>query len=207
MLDRLMAVLVDPHCILCGSHSSGAVCANCVGAAGRYEKTSGALVVRSLGAYGGPVRDRIQRLKYQEETWLAQRLGAAMAQIYPTNWRDATLVPVPLHPERLAERGYNQSALLARKVASQRSLPVEFERLKRSKATQAQAQLSYRERVSNAADAFCCVGGPLPPAYVLVDDVVTTGQTVDACATALMRTGARVLGVLATATGGGLTHL
>lgn len=207
MFDRLVAALTDFHCLLCQVLSRKPVCGQCSTSAGRFERTPGGLLVCSLGSYGSPIGERIVRLKYQEETLLAHRLGTAMAQIFPSEWLAATLIPVPLHPERLAERGYNQSALLARKVGALKRLPIEFERLKRRRATQAQAQLSYRERVANAEDAFSCTSGRVPAAYVLVDDVVTTGKTAEACATSLKRTGARVLGVLTVATGGGLTHL
>jgi predicted amidophosphoribosyltransferase len=117
------------------------------------------------------------------------------------------LIPVPLHPERLAERGYNQSALLARRVGTLRGLPIQFEHLRRTRATKAQAQLGYRARRTNAESAFHFSGDAGQAAYVLVDDVVTTGHTVDACKAALERTGAIVVGVLAAATGGGLTQL
>lgn len=151
--------------------------------------------------------ERIQRLKYGDETYLACRLGAAMAQIVPPEWQDAALVPVPLHPERLAERGFNQSALLARRISAELRLPVAFEVLRRTKETVPQAQLSYRERITNAHDAFFATSLSPGQKYVLVDDVVTTGKTADACREALERTGSHLLGVVAAATGGGLTHL
>lgn len=207
MWDRWVAEWIDPHCVLCGNRTRLALCEVCRAAAGRTESTPSGLIVRSVGPYGRSLSERIQRLKYQEETLLAHRLGAAMAEVLPPEWLHATLVPVPLHPERLAERGFNQSALLARKIGDQRKLRTDFDRLKRTKATRAQAQLSYRERVENAESAFSCKGGLCKAAYILVDDVVTTGHTVDACRASLEHAGARVLGALAAATGGGLTHL
>lgn len=206
MLDRYLAALLDPTCSLCTRRSASPLCRECATTAGRLEKTSSGLLVSSLAAYDSAIGERIQKLKYREETYLATRLGGAMAMMVPAHWRGAALVPVPLHPERLAERGFNQSALLARKISATLRLPLEFDVLRRTKWTEAQAQLSYRDRVENARAAFGATKEARGKTYLLVDDVVTTGKTADACREALEQMGARVLGVVAAATGGGLTH-
>ena len=198
---------MDPCCVLCEIRTNLPICRACATCAGRTECTPSGLPVRSVGPYGSSLSTRIQRLKYHDETRFVHRLGAAMAEVLPPEWLGATLVPVPLHPERLAERGFNQAALLARTVGALRKIPTEFDRLRRTKATRAQAQLSYRERVDNVANASFLVEEPCKTAYILVDDVVTTGKTADACRASLERAGARVVGVLAAATGGGLTNL
>lgn len=207
MLDRYLAALLDPTCTLCKGFSVRSLCATCAPTAGSLAKTSAGLPVSCLATYDSAVGQRVQKLKYREETYLATRLGSAMAEIVPPAWREAILVPVPLHPERLAERGFNQSALLARKISAPLGLFVDFDVLRRTKRTQAQAQLSYRDRVENARNAFQALPNARGKIYVLVDDVVTTGETADACREALEHMGARVIGVLAAATGGGLTQV
>jgi ComF family protein len=109
------------------------------------------------------------------------------------------LVPVPLHPTRLRQRGYNQAALLAAELARTQGLPVVGDALVRTRSTRPQVELSAPQRRSNLRDAFECT---TPTAVrgarvLLVDDVTTTGATLRACADALAAAGAaRVMGVV-----------
>jgi ComF family protein len=137
----------------------------------------------------------ITRLKYGDETIFAGHLGRALAEIIPADWLDAQIVPVPLHPRRLAERGYNQAALLAVAMGRQACLKVSTGQLSRVRQTQAQARLDRRQRAQNLRDAFC-VSGLSRSRIILVDDVVTTGHTVDACARVLLAADNDVVGVL-----------
>ena len=102
------------------------------------------------------------------------------------------LVPVPLHEDRLRERGYNQSALLARAMADgEPALPVDEESLVRIRATASQTTLNRVERRANMAGAFACRDGRLAGKRVLlIDDVCTTGATLEACAVACRAAGA-----------------
>lgn len=137
----------------------------------------------------------ITRLKYGDETIFAGHLGRALAEIIPLAWRDAQMLPVPLHPRRLAERGYNQAALLAVAAGRHTHIKVSTGTLSRSRQTQPQARLGRGERAQNLQDAFR-VAGLSGARVILVDDVVTTGHTVDACAHALSMSGNNVVGVL-----------
>ena len=101
------------------------------------------------------------------------------------------VVPVPLHATRLRERGYNQAALLARELAQRAELPVNERTLVRKRATAPQVELGARERRENMHDAFGCSDGALAEKRVLlIDDVCTTGATLEACAIALRESGA-----------------
>jgi ComF family protein len=110
-------------------------------------------------------------------------------------------VPVPLHRRRLAQRGYNQAGLLAREWGRRLGLPVRPGALRRTRATAAQAELPGRERRRNVAGAFRARGVTGRP-VVLVDDVVTSGATVEAAAEALLAAGATEVRVLAVARAG-----
>ncbi len=137
----------------------------------------------------------VHALKYEGCTELVPWFGARLARVARRLPRAPhVLVPVPLHPERLAARGFNQSALLARDVGARLGLPVWESLLARHKPTQPLARLAHAERRIEVRDAF--VRGPAGYdagiGIVLVDDVVTTGSTRDAARAALgPRWGAR----------------
>lgn len=101
------------------------------------------------------------------------------------------VVPVPLHAGRLAERGYNQAALLARPVARVIGAPLACRALVRVRATERQASLDREARLANVVDAFACRGDVRGRRVLLVDDVTTTGATLNACRSALAVAGAR----------------
>ncbi len=153
--------------------------------------------------YGGIARDALHALKYAGERRLAGPLGAAAA----ARWREAcvggdVLVHVPVHAARRAARGYDQAELLARAAAESLGLPA-TPALRRDRATAPQFELGRDRRASNVAAAFA-----VAPAWtstvrgrwvVLVDDVVTTGATLAACAEALLRSGAVAVSALTVA--------
>ena len=142
--------------------------------------------------YEGSIRHAIHRLKYQRVSALADPLGDALGRFWQRVGVRATgIVPVPLHPDRERERGYNQSELLARRVAWAAGIPVYPHALRRVRATAAQMTLNAAERRLNVAGAFHCDDPALRGATVLlVDDVCTTASTLDACAQALKAAGA-----------------
>jgi ComF family protein len=108
------------------------------------------------------------------------------------------VIPVPLHRKRLRERGFNQSELLARQLSRQSGLPVLTEGLARGRHTQQQAHLDMQGRQENVRDAFVWCGPTAPPDRVLLlDDVLTTGATIGACAQTLRAAGTREVRALA----------
>lgn len=118
--------------------------------------------------------------------WFGAFMAAALRHRADDQLRSSVLVPVPLHPQREAERGFNQSALLAAAVGQRLGLPVDATLLRRRRATRSQARLDTAERHSNMLDAFERRRPP-PPAtrILLVDDVVTSGATAHAALLAL----------------------
>ena len=158
------------------------------------------------GFYIHPLDHAIHALKYAGKRRVAEPLGLLMAETYRRQARfrlppDA-LLPVPLHARRQAERGYNQSALLARVVSRELGLPLVEDALARLRNTPQQVGLSGGERRKNVAGAFACMPGhPLVEGrrLVLLDDVCTTGATLAACAETLLAAGAREVWGLALA--------
>ncbi len=156
---------------------------------------------RAAVRYDDVARALVHAFKYGDRLDLAPVMGRWMARAGRELLRDAAaIVPVPLHWRRLWARRFNQSALLARIVSEAGGVPVVHEALKRVKATPQQVGLSRTERASNVQGAFkVAPNGKANIAgrrILLIDDVLTSGATVDACARALLRAGAGNVDVL-----------
>lgn len=148
-----------------------------------------------LGPYDGALRSSIQLLKFESRREIARTLGALLAERIVAERRRlsrrSVVVPIPLHAERLARRGYNQAELLAEAVAAGLGLRL-APALRRLRPTRSQVGLSVRERRQNLAGAFE-VAAPAEVAgcdAIIVDDVYTTGVTAAEAAFALLRSGA-----------------
>jgi ComF family protein len=148
--------------------------------------------------YGGPLRRALAGLKYGGSARVAGPLAAAAApvlSVFTVLAPGATLVPVPVHADRLRQRGYNQAALLAAGLARHARLPL-GELLVRRRPTTQQHRLDRTARLRNLREAFALHPGRDPPrAAILVDDILTTSATLEACAAVLRAAGSEcVLG-------------
>jgi ComF family protein len=147
----------------------------------------------AFALFGGAVAVALRRFKYEGRPDLAGPLGQLLRRVAAERAHEPGLVvPVPLHPARLAERGYNQAALLARSIASAAALPLDASALVRVRNTAQQARLARGSRLTNVVGAFVV---PRPRrvagrAVLLIDDVATTGSTLAACEAALRSAGA-----------------
>ncbi len=159
--------------------------------------------IRSVAYFGGNLRQAIHRFKYDGIQALAGPLAQFLAEYQADHQLPAdVIVPVPLHPDREAERGYNQAALLSRALASRLELPTIETALARVRATIPQVTLNALQRRSNVAGAFRARNMHVAGQRVLlIDDVCTTGATMDACAQALKAEGVQSVWGLALARG------
>ena len=155
--------------------------------------------------FSGPVRDGLHDLKYKGERRLAEPFGAAVARRWSMVGSGAdVVVPVPVHADRERRRGYDQAALIAGVAARDLGLPMSLA-LERRRATVAQFELGRDRRATNVSGAFGVRtrgprSVPIEGRWVLlVDDVVTTGATLAACATALRDAGAMAVSAVAVA--------
>ncbi|MEO1124092.1 MAG: ComF family protein [Cyanobacteria bacterium J06635_15] len=166
----------------------------------------GSLPLFAWGRYEGKLRQAIAALKYHNHPQLADDLGNRMAKSWRTQSLSRNLcsppivVPVPLHPARAQERGYNQAALLARAFCQRIQLPLAEQGLSRCRATEAQFGLSASARQQNLAGAFqlCDRWQRHPPQrpVLLLDDIYTTGSTVQAAAQTLRSASISVIGTV-----------
>ncbi len=189
-----------PRCPRCGigfpsPSDQDHLCSGCLSREPPFAKA------RSLCPYEGLIAEIISRFKFGGVASLARPLGILLAEYrdpeFPFSGIDL-LIPVPLHTRRLRERGFNQSLLLAREVSRRRSIPLNFAALRRSRQTQPQTQLSGPQRQKNVRGAFevRSAGAVADKRILLIDDVFTTGATVQECAKALLDAGAKSVDVL-----------
>lgn len=151
--------------------------------------------LRSAAAYEGPLERAIQRFKYDGWRFLAPALAGLLADRLAVDGApSAYLLAVPLHSHRGRERGYNQAQLLARELGRRCGLSFPGGSLARIRDTPSQVGLDRAQRRANVAQAFAWQGPPLGGAPVLlVDDVATTGATLEACAAALRQAEAGIV--------------
>jgi ComF family protein len=159
---------------------------------------------RSFGYYNGELSKAIQELKFRGRRSLAAHLAPLLARAFCRSWHRGQLdiiVPVPLHPRRKRERGFNQSELLGRALASILGLPCRSDILKRIRYTEPQVGLRDPERLRNVHAAFRCARTDRVShrRVLLIDDVMTTGATVRSAAAALLSAGALRVSVLTVA--------
>jgi ComF family protein len=187
-----------PMCACCGLPFEYAVdentlCGECLQERPGYSRA------RSVFAYNDTSRSLILKLKFQDEMGFSAILSKWLAQTGQELIAASDLiVPVPLHYFRLVRRRYNQSSLLAAHLAKLSQLPMNQQALKRVKATTPQSGLSENQRKENVKRAFE-VGNPdavKNKSVLLIDDVMTTGSTIDACTKVLLETGASAVNVL-----------
>ncbi|HKM88968.1 MAG TPA: ComF family protein [Candidatus Acidoferrales bacterium] len=196
----------EPFCATCGrpwvvgAHmgAAGPVCALCRRGVYSFD------LARSYAAYDDALLRAITLLKHEAIRPLAAWFGSRLAEIArsdPRTLAAGLVVPVPLHPDRLRERGFNQAELLARAVAARLGLPLEPRALERRKPRPPKLKLSRHERWQAARGAYAAVTGSQfdNRRVLLIDDVFTTGATLDACARALRAAGAAHVAALTVA--------
>jgi len=146
--------------------------------------------VEAAVAYAFPVDGLVQTLKYRHHLAAATVLGHLLAETVRDSPRPDLVIPVPLGEHRLRERGFNQSLEMARVAARQLALTVEAESFRRIRDTPPQASLAFEARAKNVRRAFVCDADLAGARIAVVDDVLTTGASLNECARALRKAGA-----------------
>ena len=207
LLCELQGVVWPEGCIACGTRETQLLCLRCqkegmLPPEERLWMSDGGLSVYSWGRADGPWRRVIHGFKYNGQfRWPSALLGQVADSAPFSCATEALWVPVPLHPSRLRERGYNQTRLIAEASAALWGGSVENQLLRRVHASVSQTKLSAEERKQNVQAQFAAVkrknGSTIKGARViLVDDVLTTGATLESCRAALESIGIQVAGAM-----------
>lgn len=178
-----LPALPTASCPKCGEQTThGERCGACLKEAPHFDRTI------ALYRYDFPVDRIIHALKYGHQLAVAGWLGVKLAERLTADKR--LIIPLPLHPERVRERGFNQSAEIARVLGNCLNFPVDRSSVLRNRATLPQADLPLKERHKNVRGAFECRSDMSGRNILLIDDVMTTGATLNECARVLKLHGA-----------------
>lgn len=176
-----------PYCLKCGIPTKGEkICINCSTNEPFFD------AIRAYAFYQEPLRTALHRLKYHRDIALGDIFALHLIELFHhLAWDIDLITAVPLGVVRLRERGYNQASLLAYPLSLATRIPYHSKVLKRVRETDSQVKLSVQERQENVLDAFQAKSDLVAGKKVLVvDDVTTTGSTLNACAKALKVAGA-----------------
>lgn len=222
-LATLIDAILPAACCLCGTVGAGRLCTACiallpdnplccarcglptampVAECGECLAETPAFEATHAGwRYQPPLDSLLPRLKFRQGLAVAEALGRVLAlQLQSRGWPPPEwLLPLPLHPGRLRERGYNQAQELARVLARELGWPMRHDLLRRVRATAPQAGLDAKARRRNVRDAFAASGAVSGRRVYLCDDVMTTGATLRTAARALLDAGASEVRVIVAA--------
>lgn len=196
-------------CVLCGAykgasqmqmiHNEIGICSHCLGKLpilrdNCFEGSGNIKAVFSLFMYDGAVKEAVKQYKFSGQRLYGELFGSIMAEKLSSveTLKDCDcIIPVPLHPKRLEERGYNQSEILAKTISEKLEIPMITDALFRIKETQRQSALKGLARIENVKNAFFAYGEAVKDKrIILVDDICTMGETLKACEAALKTGGA-----------------
>lgn len=196
----ILTFIQENVCIKCGRPFSGeyanGLCSECKNEKVYFDRCS------SVFEFSGMVQSALHRLKYEGEREIARGIGAFMSRkLKALKWHVDIILPVPMHEKRMKERGYNQSLLLASEVARECNIDLYEGVLIRNRDTESQTHLSRMERVHNVKGAFDVIGKKAiqGKAVLIIDDIMTTGSTLNECSKVLKQEGAREIYCLAAA--------
>lgn len=187
--EKLEKIEKDKSCIICGGAlKSSNICLNCK----RHKREFD--MAQSVFVYKDEAQKLIINFKYNNKPYISRTLGKVLAdKLKETDWKIDLVIPVPLTLKKHKSRGYNQSELLAKECVKKIGLPLFTDVLHKTKETEQQAKLSFQERQKNLRKTFTVtdLDSIRDKNILLIDDVLTTGATANACALCLKDSGAK----------------
>lgn len=183
--DAALPYLSAPHCPVCALPTPGGeVCGHCLAQPPLFTHTT------AVFGYSFPLDKLIQNMKYGEQLALAHALAKKLARALDKSNLPDYIIAMPLHPAKLRERGFNQSLLLAASIARELDIPLLPDACRRLRDTPAQSSLPWKARKKNVRNAFSCDMNLSGKRVALVDDVLTTGASLNELAEAVAKAGA-----------------
>jgi ComF family protein len=211
--SKINQILLPPTCVLCGALAqenlicggceadlpwhdglqcpvcalptgTGETCGNCLKSPPAFDAT------HALLAYQFPINAVLQRYKYSSFLAVAHMMGELFARKQHGSPLPDFILPMPLHPSRLKERGFNQAVEIGRILGRRLDVPLDIQAAKRMRATPPQANLAFKERHRNVRGVFACEPRLTGRHIALLDDVMTTGASLNALAQAVKQAGA-----------------
>jgi len=181
-----------PCCPQCGLLSNGLLCGNCLNATPSFDATN------ALFTYDYPLDRLLQHYKYQESLSLANTFAALWLEKQAANIADSQdekpeidlIIPMPMHKNRLKQRGFNQALEIARLISKHTQIKLDYTSCQRTRLTPPQASLPLKERIKNIRGVFQCDKNLQGLNIALVDDVMTTGASLNELAKTLKQAGA-----------------
>lgn len=201
--ERKLPRVDTARCRICGSpvEDGMLLCDDCMEMKHSFDSGMGIFI------YDDTMRHVIAAFKYKERREYGHALGRLIVDASGDlieNWKPDVIVPIPIHKERLAERGYNQAEILAEEVSERTGIPMRSDILVRKGRTAAMKNLNREERRANMVSAFAVPPGAyIPETVLIIDDIYTTGATIDAASSVLKKCGAGRVFFLTVCTGAG----
>ncbi len=198
-----LSMIKQPACKRCGKEVFSDAAEYCFDCARHHRSFDGGAALLN---YNEPARKSMMAVKYNNRREYLDFYSEAMSLRFGQQiavWRPEVLVPIPVHPSRRRQRGFNQAEELARRLGKRWNMPVNQTLLRRNKKTLPQRELNPKERLENLRAAFeiGTVTGRVPQTVLLVDDIYTTGSTMEACTRVLKAAGVKRVYFLTICTG------
>ncbi len=204
LANSILNMIYPNNCRICGAafDSSAIICEKCIvfleptGLGNWIDRVTFSDNIDqaySCWYFNDQIQQLIHTMKYLDSAKFGAILGSKLGQLFENEVKEQVdvLTAVPLHPVKARERGYNQAEWIARGLGKQWQLPCDFKLVRRVKDTLSQTTLASSERLENMLNAFKIIHSPHDLRIGIVDDVLTTGATISACATILKSAGAK----------------
>ncbi|NOT14965.1 MAG: ComF family protein [Methylotenera sp.] len=176
---------IAPQCPQCGLPSNGSLCGHCIKTPPNFDAT------QAVFTYDYPLDKLLQHYKYNEELYLANTFATLLCQkAYASHHKIDRIIPMPMHATRIKERGFNQALEIARLVSKQLQIPLDYTSCQRTRYTPPQASLPLKERIKNIKGVFECKQSLQGLRVAIIDDVMTTGASLNELAKTLKQNGA-----------------
>lgn len=177
-----------PQCPQCGLVSDGSICGSCISSPPNFDAS------HTLFTYDYPVDSLLQHYKYKETLALANTFASLLLNKQLSQSRSKQkidlIIPMPMHATRLKQRGFNQASEIARLLSKSMKIKLDYQTCQRIKLTPPQASLTLKERINNIRGAFGCQKDLSALNVAIIDDVMTTGASMNELAKTLKRAGA-----------------